>query len=72
VLSACTAVPVITIPADFKTFPDDVWSCLRAPSAVPVMTVLEPSNAAQAALEILALRNPRLYMHLRETLEQRF
>ena len=70
-LSACTTVPVITIPANFKDFPDDVWSCLRTPSNVPVTTVLEPSNAALAALEILALRNPRLYMHLRETLEER-
>jgi len=70
-LSACTTVPVITIPANFKEFPQDVWSSLRSPSNVPVMTVIEPSNAALAALEILALRNPRLYMHLRETLEER-
>jgi len=70
-LSAGTTVPVITIPANFKEFPEDVWSCLRTPSNVPVTTVLEPSNAALAALEILALRNPRLYMHLRETLEER-
>ena len=70
-LSACTTVPVITIPANFKEFPEDVWSSLRTPSNVPVTTVLEPSNAALAALEILALRNPRLYMHLREALEER-
>ena len=70
-LSACTTVPVITIPANFKDFPEDVWSSLRTPSNVPVTTVLEPSNAALAALEILALRNPRLYMHRREALEQR-
>ena len=70
-LSACTTVPVITIPANFKEFPQDVWSSLRSPSNVPVMTVIEPSNAALAALEILALRNPLLYMHLRETLEER-
>ena len=70
-LAASTAVPVITIPANFKEFPEDVWSSLRTPSNVPVMTVLEPANAALAALEILALRNPRLYMHLREPLEAR-
>ena len=70
-LSACTTVPVITVPADFKDFPHDVWSSLRTPSSVPVTTVLEPGNAALAALEILALRNPRLYMHLRESLETR-
>ena len=44
---------------------------MRTPSNVPVTTVIEPANAALAALEILALRNPRLYMHLRETLEER-
>ncbi|MEI6492458.1 MAG: phosphoribosylaminoimidazolesuccinocarboxamide synthase, partial [Verrucomicrobiota bacterium] len=70
-LSASTTVPVITVPASFKDFPEDVWSSLRTPSNVPVTTVLEPSNAALAALEILALRNPQLYMALREQLEDR-
>lgn len=70
-LSAATTVPVITVPANFKEFPEDVWSSLRTPSNVPVTTVIEPSNAALAALEILALRNPALAMHLRETLEER-
>lgn len=70
-LAASTTVPVITVPASFKDFPEDVWSSLRTPSNVPVTTVLEPSNAAMAALEILALRNPQLYMALREPLEER-
>lgn len=68
-LSAATTVPVITVPMSFKDFPEDVWSSLRTPSNVPVMTVLEPSNAALAALNILALRNPLLYMLLREKVE---
>ena len=42
VLSALSTAPVITVPASAKEFPDDMWSSLRAPSAVPVMTVLEP------------------------------
>ena len=70
-LSACTTVPVITIPASIKSFQDDVWSCLRTPSFVPVTTVLSPANAALAALEILALSNPRVYMLLRERIEER-
>ena len=70
-LSASTTVPVITVPASFKDFPEDVWSSLRTPSNVPVTTVLEPSNAAAAAIQILALRNPLLYMLLRESLEER-
>ncbi len=70
-LSAITAVPVITVPASAKDFPEDVWSSLRAPSKVPVMTVLEPSNAVLAALQILAARNPRLYAHVRGEIESR-
>ncbi|MBV9556560.1 MAG: AIR carboxylase family protein [Pseudolabrys sp.] len=70
-LSAITTVPVITVPASVKEFPEDVWSSLRAPSKVPVMTVLEPSNAVLAALQILAARNPRLYAHVRGEIESR-
>src|SRR5262249_23604543 len=43
-LSAMSTMPVITVPASARDFPEDVWSSLRAPSKVPVMTVLEPSN----------------------------
>jgi phosphoribosylaminoimidazole carboxylase/phosphoribosylaminoimidazole-succinocarboxamide synthase len=71
VLSALSTAPVITVPASVKDFPDDVWSCLRAPSAVPVMTVLEPSNAVLAALQILSARNPRIYAHIRGEIESR-
>lgn len=71
VLSALSAAPVITVPASAKEFPEDVWSCLRAPSAVPVMTVMEPSNAVLAALQILSARNPKIYAHVRGTIEDR-
>jgi phosphoribosylaminoimidazole carboxylase/phosphoribosylaminoimidazole-succinocarboxamide synthase len=71
VLSAATTVSVITVPASYREFPDDVWSSLRTPSDVPVMTVLEPANAALAALNILAQRSPLLYMSLRERVEER-
>ena len=70
-LSAMSTVPVITVPASVKEFPDDLWSSLRAPSAVPVMTVLEPGNAVLAALQILSGRNPRLYAKLRGEIENR-
>ena len=70
-LSAMSTVPVITVPASAKDFPEDVWSSLRAPSKVPVMTVLEPSNAVLAALQILSARNPRIYAHVREEIETR-
>jgi phosphoribosylaminoimidazole-succinocarboxamide synthase len=71
VLSAQSTIPVITVPASAKDFPEDVWSSLRAPSKVPVMTVLEPSNAVLAALQILSARNPRIYAHLRGEIESR-
>jgi len=70
-LSAMSTVPVITVPASIKEFPDDLWSSLRAPSAVPVMTVLDPGNAVLAALQILSGRNPRLYAHVRGEIENR-
>jgi phosphoribosylaminoimidazole carboxylase/phosphoribosylaminoimidazole-succinocarboxamide synthase len=71
VLSAMSTTPVITVPASAKDFPDDVWSSLRAPSSVPVMTVLEPGNAVLAALQILSARNPRLYARVRSEIEAR-
>lgn len=70
-LSAMSTVPVITVPASARDFPEDVWSSLRAPSSVPVMTVLEPANAVLAALQILSARNPRIYAHLRSKIEER-
>ncbi len=70
-LSAMSTIPVITVPASAKEFPEDVWSSLRAPSSVPVMTVLEPANAVLAALQILSARNPRIYAHLRGKIEER-
>jgi phosphoribosylaminoimidazole carboxylase/phosphoribosylaminoimidazole-succinocarboxamide synthase len=71
VLSALSTTPVITVPASVKDFPDDVWSSLRAPSSTPVMTVLEPSNAVLAALQILSARNPKVYAHIRGVIENR-
>ncbi len=70
-LSAMSTVPVITVPASIKEFPEDIWSCLRMPRDVPVMTVLEPGNAVLAAIQILSARNPRLYARLRGEIEER-
>jgi phosphoribosylaminoimidazole carboxylase/phosphoribosylaminoimidazole-succinocarboxamide synthase len=66
-----STVAVITVPASVKEFPEDVWSCLRMPRNVPVMTVLEPANAVLAAIQILSARNPRLYARLRGEIEER-
>ncbi len=61
VFAADTHVPVIAVPSTVEEFPNDVWSSLRMPSHVPLMTVLEPSNAIEAALGILAQRSPSAY-----------
>ena len=71
VLAANSTVPVITVPVEYKEFPQDVWSLLHTPSNVPVMTVLEPGNAVLAALQILAIRNPSIYAALRFDQEKR-
>lgn len=71
-ISANCTVPVITVPSGWEKFPDDVWSSLRLPSNVPAMTVLDPKNAALAAVRILAARNPYLYAKLRIEQENRF
>jgi phosphoribosylaminoimidazole carboxylase PurE protein len=70
-ISAMSTIPVITVPASAKEFPEDIWSSLRAPSKVPVMTVLEPSNAILAALQILSARSPRIYAQVRSEIEDR-
>jgi phosphoribosylaminoimidazole carboxylase/phosphoribosylaminoimidazole-succinocarboxamide synthase len=70
-LAANTSVPVITVPADIEEFPDDIWSSLRLPSNVPLTTAINPSDAVLAALNMLAMRNPRLYAKLRVKLEER-
>ena len=62
---------MITIPAGYDKFHEDVWSSLRAPSKVPVMTVCNTANAVQAALNILSLRNPFLHAALRGEIEAR-
>lgn len=71
-LSAQTHVPVITVPASWQEFSQDIWSSLRVPSNTPVMTILDTKNAALAALQILAIRNPAIYAALRMKQEERF
>lgn len=70
-LAANTTLPVITVPASANDFPNDIWSSLRMPSEAPCMTIMEPKNAILAALQILAMRNPRIYAALRMQQEER-
>jgi len=71
ILSAASTLPVISVPASVQSFPADVWSSLRMPSAVPAATVLDPGNAIDLALNILSASNPRLYAHKRTKVEDR-
>lgn len=70
-LAAQTTIPTIAVPATTKTNPEDVWSSLRVPSNVPLLTVLSPANAMLAAANIFAARNPEIYARLQYAIEER-
>ena len=62
VVAARAVHPVIACPP-FKDKADylvNIHSSLQAPSRVPVLTVVDPSNAARAAVRILALSEQAL------------
>jgi 5-(carboxyamino)imidazole ribonucleotide mutase len=60
-VDANTVHPVIACPPYSTTFSGaDLYSSLRMPSGVCPLVVLEPANAALAAIKILTLGNPRL------------
>ncbi len=60
-VDANTISPVIACPPYSDKFSGaDIFSSLRMPSGVCPMVVLDPQNAAEAAVKILALDNPKL------------
>jgi len=69
-LAARTNWPVIAIPATMDRFPEDTWSSIRMPSNVPLMTAWPDKNAMLAALNILAQKNPLIYMSRQEEIEE--
>lgn len=62
ILAARTSWPVISIPASIKDAPEDIWSNINLPSQVPMATICSDENAINFALNILAQKNPYLYM----------
>lgn len=68
-LAARTIWPVITIPASLGEFPNDIWSNIRMPSEVPLTVVASDNNALHFALNILARKNPILYMRQQQNVE---
>ncbi len=69
-LAARTNWPVIAIPATIEKNPEDIWSSIRMPSNVPLMTVWPEKNALLAAQNILAQKNPLLYMKRQKEIEE--
>lgn len=62
VAAASSVHPVLTCPPakTLEEYQVDLHSSLRMPSEVPVLTVLNPKNAALAAVRILAETDPAL------------
>jgi phosphoribosylaminoimidazole carboxylase/phosphoribosylaminoimidazole-succinocarboxamide synthase len=70
ILAPHTSWPVISIPASLKEFPEDIWSNVRMPSDVPMLVTNTDQNAIDAALNILAQKNPIAYMHRQLRIEE--
>ena len=70
ILVARTSWPVISVCATAEAQPEDVWSSLRMPSQVPMLTLLSSKNAVLAALNILAQKNPAAYMFRQYAIEE--
>ncbi|MCX6818481.1 MAG: 5-(carboxyamino)imidazole ribonucleotide mutase [Candidatus Aenigmarchaeota archaeon] len=68
-VSANTINPVIACPPYSEKFAGaDIYSSLRMPSKAPAMVVLEPENAASAAVKIFALSDENLKRYLHDQL----
>jgi len=66
-VDANTAKPVIACPPYSDKFGGaDIFSTIRMPSGVAPMLVLEPANAAIAAIKILAFKDKTLEEKLKE------
>lgn len=70
-ISARTDWPVVSVCATSDEHPEDVWSCLRMPSAVPNATFLGFKQALLFAMNVLAAKNPAAYMLRRYDFEIR-
>ncbi|MDD5040868.1 MAG: 5-(carboxyamino)imidazole ribonucleotide mutase [Candidatus Peribacteraceae bacterium] len=72
VAAASCVHPVLTCPPakTLEEYQIDLNSSLRMPSDVPVMTVLNPKNAALAAVRILSEGNPELKKKVSERIEK--
>jgi phosphoribosylaminoimidazole-succinocarboxamide synthase len=69
-LACHTVWPVATVCADWKEKPQNLWSHVDMPSRNPHSVYLYDANAIQAALGILAQKNPAVYMDLQYAMEK--
>ena len=69
-LAARTNWPAIAIPATIDKSPEDIWSSIRMSSNVPLLTAWPEENAMLAAQNILAQKNPLLYMQRQKQIEE--
>lgn len=71
VLAAHSPWPVITVPENYKDFPNDVHSSVRLPSSgVPCFTTWPVQNAIDGAVRLLGATNPAAYAHNQYALEE--
>ncbi len=71
-VDANTSCPVIACPPYSSSFAGfDVFSSLRMPSGVAPMTVLDPKNAALAAVKIIAMKDESIRKKIREFQEKK-
>jgi len=68
ILAARTNWPIVAIPATIEENPEDIWSSIRMPSNVPLLTAWPEENALLAALNILAQKN--VYMERQKEIEK--
>ena len=72
VIAANSVHPVIACPP-FKDKSDylvNIHSSLQMPSDTPVLTVLDPRNAASAAARILGIKNEELRMKVKQKIDE--
>lgn len=72
VVAGSSVHPVIACPVfkDKEDYLINIHSTLQMPSDVPVLTVLDPKNAALAAVRILAASDAALRMKVAERIER--
>lgn len=66
VLAGHSFIPIVSVPLGGMEAEHDLFSSLSLPSQVPAATIVEPANAVQFALNILAQHDPLIALRLRQ------